>query len=448
MIKTAITGQWRFAIYLLFFSLFVLINYFTERENFLQLIALYCCAFGIYILFLKYIIADNFVNETKFLGIFIRFALLFSMPNLTDDFYRFIWDGQLITHGINPYVITPTEFIQHNYLNKDFNGLNEQLYAQLNSKEYFTIYPPLSQCLFSIATILSIGPQNGIHNELMNIVILKLFIFLFEVGTILLIPKILKLLNLPATLQLIYVLNPLIIIELTGNLHFEAMMIFFLVFALYLLLKNNLTLSAIVFGFSIGAKLWPIMLLPLFFKYLSFRKALQYSIVSGVISVIVLLPMIIEYPNISRSLNLYFEQFEFNGSAYYFFRYLIGKEEHYETFIMMRKILPFITASCIFIYSALYKKTNLFNAMLLAFSIYCFFATTIHPWYLSPLIILTVFSNYRYAIVWSFLIYLSYITYSTPAYVENYNFIILEYVLVIGYFIYEAYMIKARRAIV
>ncbi|MBK7036195.1 MAG: hypothetical protein IPH42_07580 [Bacteroidetes bacterium] len=79
---------------------------------------------------------------------------------------------------------------------------------------------------------------------------------MFEAGTILLLPKLLVQLKMPVKYQLIYTLNPLIILELTGNMHFEAIMVFFLVLSIYYLVKQKDIFSAIAFGFAIGSKLW------------------------------------------------------------------------------------------------------------------------------------------------------------------------------------------------
>jgi len=429
--KATITGNWRLIVYALFAGLFLLINYGFERTQFVPLIAVYSCAFLLYIVIFKYWKSDQLVQEGKWLGIFIRFIILFSMPNLTDDFYRFIWDGHLMLNQINPYTYTPEMVSAQNYLGADTAVLNENLYQLLNSKPYFTIYPPLSQCMFAISAYLSGG------HLLLNQIILKLFIFCFEVGSILLIPKILKQLKLNANLQLLYTLNPLVILELTGNLHFEAIMIFFMLIAIYLFYNNKNTLSAIAFGFAIGAKLWPIMLMPLLFKQLGFKKTITYSIIAGAVSIVTLFPMLLQYANIFSSLNLYFQQFEFNGSVFYLLKWLINKDENFETFTLMRQLLPLVTLVSISILSMKYNKDKFLFALQMAFSIYCLFATTMHPWYITPLIMLSVFTGFRYSILWSLLIYFTYVTYIDITYPENYLVVIIEYILVIGFLIFE-----------
>ena len=80
-------------------------------------------------------------------GICIRILLLFAFPNLSDDIYRFVWDGQLISQGINPYGHLPSDLMSQNV-----SGLSETFYTQMNSPDYYTIYPPLTQLIFYIST--------------------------------------------------------------------------------------------------------------------------------------------------------------------------------------------------------------------------------------------------------------------------------------------------------
>ncbi|HNK97426.1 MAG TPA: hypothetical protein PKO19_04920, partial [Chitinophagales bacterium] len=164
---------------------------------------------------------------------------------------------------------------------------------------------------------------------------------------------------------------------------------------------------------------------------------MRYSVIAGVTAIIFLLPMLIEFSKITGSFNLYFQQFEFNASIFYIGKYFFDKDVNYEAFSNMRGSLPFIAAFLILVFSAVYKKQYWYAGMLIAFSIYLLLATTVHPWYLAPLILLSVLSGVRYPVLWSLLIYLSYYTYITPAYIENMTFVWIEYVMVIGFAAYE-----------
>jgi len=160
------------------------------------------------------------------LGIFFRLILIPVEPSLTDDYFRFYWDGLLNVHHISPYAYLPVDLME-NGLYARFD-LTEDLFNQLNSPKYFSVYPPFLQWLFMAAAKIA-----GAGNLLGFIIILKFFIVCFEIGSIALIIKILTLLKKPIYNVLWYALNPLVIIELTGNLHFEAAMIFFVLLAFY-----------------------------------------------------------------------------------------------------------------------------------------------------------------------------------------------------------------------
>ena len=79
---------------------------------------------------------------------FFRALFLFSIPNLSDDFYRFIWDGRLLASGNHPFAQLPVYYMDNNV---SIQGINEDLFNKLNSPEYFTIYPALSQYVFWLA---------------------------------------------------------------------------------------------------------------------------------------------------------------------------------------------------------------------------------------------------------------------------------------------------------
>lgn len=61
----------------------------------------------------------------------------------------------------------------------------------------------------------------------------------------------------------------------------------------------------------------------------------------------------------------------------------------------------------------------------------------IHPWYVSFLVLISVFTRSRFAIIWSLLIFGSYLTYSTLPYNENIIVVGLEYSTVLAWFYCE-----------
>jgi len=379
--------------------------------------------FALYFLLVRSAGSNDFLQEAIVVGIMLRIVATLAEPNLTDDHYRYIWDGQLVMHGINPYAFTPEQVRDAGFFG--ISALSPDLYANLNSATYHSVYPPVTQAVYAIGAFIGGSEWNT------QFLVIKIILFAFECGTLFLLPALLQLLSLPKRFSLWYILNPLIISELTGNMHAEGIMIFLLLLSLYYFRSNRYIFSALAFGIAIATKLWPLMLLPLFFRQTGFRHTLRYALIAGATALLLLFPMIIWLAQITGSLNLYFQQFEFNASIFYIGKYLFNKEENYTAFQIMRASLPFIALAAILLISGSYKKDKLPAAMLAVFSIYLLFATTVHSWYITPLILFAVLSGYSYPFWWSALIMLSYYTYRTPAYIENYYLVAIEYGFVI-----------------
>jgi alpha-1,6-mannosyltransferase len=405
--------------------------YYTPRENFWQLITTFAALFGVYFWLLK--TAQKEIKLLVTAAIAFRVIMLFGFPTLSDDIYRFYWDGLLLSNGENPFLHLPAYYLQPG---NELPGLSSELYNKLNSPEYYTIYPPISQFVFTVAAWLS---PKSIYGAML---VMKLFIFLAEIGTILTISKILKHLKMPSKQILIYALNPLAIVELTGNMHFEAIMIFFLALSMWLLMQNKIIVSAAVFALSVCTKLIPLMFLPLLIAKIGWKKSVVYFSIVGVATAAMFLPFVSStlISNFTNSLDLYFQKFEFNASIYYLVRKVGFWITGYNIIAKAGPLLSIITLLGITAISTFQKKENIKSlplSMLLAISLYLLFATTVHPWYLLTLVFLSTFTQFKFPIVWSAAVLLSYFAYSNATYSESMLLISIEYTVVITFAIYE-----------
>ena len=105
-------------------------------------------------------------------------------------------------------------------------------------------------------------------------------------------------------------------------------------------------------------------------------------------------------------------------------------------------VLPVITLVPILLLAALRKNQYpevLLSSILFSFTIYLLLSTTVHPWYLTIPLLISIFTKYRYMVVWSGLIFLSYAAYSNTEFQENLWLVGFEYVVVIGVFSYELF---------
>jgi len=404
--------------------------YHTKRENFYEVVGLYSLLFSAYYFFIR----SFSVIEFKYLlvaGLGFRMLLLFSIPNLSDDVYRFIWDGRLAANGINPFSHLPSEIIQMQAL----PGITRELYLLLNSTDHYTIYPPVLQGIFWL------GAKLFPVNVFATIVFFKCTILLIEVATSFLILQLLKKLSLPGHLSLLYILNPLVITELTGNVHFDGVMIFFVLLAFLLFLKSNWQTSAIGLALGIATKLLPVIFLPLLVNKLGWKKRLLYTVVSAITSVI-LFAVVFDIDTIKHMLNsidLFIRRFEFNASIYYVVRYFGALISGYNIISLAGPLLIMLSTLLIFFIS--FKRNTstqmLFTKGLFVITAWLLFSTTVHPWYICLPVALSVFTNYRYAVIWSFTTTLSYYAYQTTPVKENLWLVAVSYVLVAVYAFWE-----------
>lgn len=434
-------GMWqRVLISLLFAGLTIWLGWFVQQSEFISILTGYALFFALYLNVVK----KHDITYWIGVGITLRVILLFSFPNFSDDIYRFYWDGLLSSRGYNPFNHLPDYYIQNNILPE---YLTPELYEKLNSKEYYTIYPPVLQAIFAVAAWLF--PKSIIGAG----VVMKLFLLGGEIGSILLIRKLLKKFNLPEKNVLLYALNPLIIIEIMGNLHFEGLMIFCLLLALWWLVTSpqpKLLLSAMGMAFSIASKLLPLMLLPFLITKLTWRRSVIYFSVIGMILLIMFTPLVNHFflQNFSNSLNLYFRRFEFNASVFYILQW-IGYELKGKNLVrIIGPILATLTFLIIIILTIVRRNkdwSSLPESWLFAFSIYLLNTTTVHPWYITLPLALSVLTNWRYPIVWSGAVVLSYSHYWGGGFEERYGLIGVEYALVMIFFFWEYYNFRLSR---
>jgi hypothetical protein len=407
-------------------------GYELVRADFNNLLLSYAALF---LLFL-FIIKSELDWKTLIIStVLFRILFLIAIPNLSQDFYRFIWDGRLLLNGFNPYLYLPEAYLSPNYdlpnqaseLIKGMGGLNASHYSN---------YPPLNQLCFAIAALFANKSILG------SIIVMRLLIILADIGVLYFGTKLLKALHLNPKAIFIYHLNPLIIIELTGNLHFEGIMIFFLIWSLYLLHQTKWKLSGVMMAGSIGLKLLPLLFLPLYFKYFNFKKLLIFYALTGLCIIGLFSPFISEHliTNYSKTVGLWFGTFEFNGSIYLLVREIGYVLKGYNIIGTVGKVTPILVILFVMTLAFFRKNTNikqLIIVFLFALSFYLFTATTVHPWYVAMLLILSIFTTYRFPLVWSFTIILSYSFYKNDTYINNYWLIFIEYALVFGVMIWE-----------
>ena len=439
-------------------------SYDLNRSDFPKLITLCLGLFGMSFAIFKRLKFNFWILAG--ITILSRFIFLPTIPNLSQDFYRFIWDGRLLVQGINPYLTTVQTYMESGVFPV---AQAQELFAGMGAlnASHFTNYPPVNQLCFAIAGWLF--PKSIIG----SVITLRVIIILADVGILYFGSKLLKALKIPTYNIFWYILNPFVIIELTGNLHFEGVMLFFFIWALYLLQKRHWIVASVLIGLSVSVKLIPLLLLPIFLKYfqkgneaevesecenesgiLQQLKTIHFPKLLGFYVLIIGTVMLTFAPflstefvsNFSQTIGLWFQNFEFNASVYYIIRWIGFQVVGWNIIGTVGKVLPLVVVFVILFLSVIRRHNTipqLATGLLFAISAYFLLSTTVHPWYIATPLILCVFTRYRFPVVWSLMVFLSYAAYG-DVFRENLWLVALEYVVVIGFALYEIFFFRKR----
>lgn len=414
---------------------YISFGHHLDRTDFVKLLSLYLALF-----FLCYKLIQFEKWNFKFLaisGTIFRLMLLFAEPNLSQDFYRFIWDGQLINNGLSPYLHLPKDLIiQNGQLMHNAAELVSGM-GSLSASNYSN-YPPLNQFIFAMSTWLSGKSVVG------SVLVMRTVIIISDLGILYFGRKLLQKLNKSTHLIFWYFLNPLVVLELTGNLHFEGVMLFFFIWSMYLLCSKKWLLAAIVYALSISIKLVPLLFLPLFLKYFGFKKSMLFYAVVGITTALLVLPFYSPdfANNYMETVGLWFSNFEFNAGLYNAIKKVAVSfdAKPWELIKDYGKITPIVVIASValFMFFRDNKKiSSLLTSMLWVLTIYYFLSATVHPWYIIFLVVLSLFTEFRFPLVWSLTVILSYWAYSNAGFKENYWLLSVEYIAVYGFMFYE-----------
>jgi alpha-1,6-mannosyltransferase len=195
-----------------------------------------------------------------------RLSIIFAPPYLSDDIYRYVWDGRVQAAGINPYRYIPAD--EHLLSLRD-----EEIYPKINRRDYaHTIYPPAAEATYLLTTRIS-----------ESVIWMKLTIVGFELFTVCILMELLASFGMPRQRILIYAWHPLAVWEFAGSGHVDPLAFAFIALALLARRRNWETTTGVALGLATLAKLFPILLFPALYKRWGWKMpvALVVTIVAG-----------------------------------------------------------------------------------------------------------------------------------------------------------------------
>ncbi len=395
----------------------------VPRTSFDVLMAGYSLAFGLYLLLLR-VPRPVPLHVGLGLALVVRLAGLFFMPLWSDDFYRFIWDGMLSDHGINPMTFTPEEIMAGATAFK----ADPALFAQLNHTAYHSVYPPIAQAVYWAGYAIAGTNLAG------QVLFMKSVILAADAGVCLLLMRLLPKLGRDRREVLWYALSPLVIMELSGNLHFEGVMLLGLLAACMAGLKGRRGYAILAMAGSVLSKMVTLILAPFLPNTMDGRRLIPGMLAVTGITVAGFWIAFGGSLNWMVSVGLWFQKFEFNAGPYYLVRWVGYQVTGYNAIHRIGPAMGLLTLAglcLIWIWYRFGQRLTWMTAMTFALTLYFMMGTTIHPWYLTTLLAVGLLAGLRYPLAWSYLVVLSYSHYDDGGFREHYGWIALEYIVLL-----------------
>ena len=284
-----------------------------------------------------------------------RVPLLLSPPSLSDDVYRYVWEGTVIAHGGNPYVQAPADPVLAQLR-------DAAIHERINHPELTTIYPPLAEAGFALVAALS-----------PTVFAFKLWVVVHDILLVLVLLALLRREGRPALAAAAYAWNPLVIVEYAGSGHNDPSALLWLGVA-WLLLPRRPALSALALAAGALVKLAPLVALPFFFVRWPWRARLA--------ALAVLVPGLFAFWALTRGadsgLTAYWSRWRNNELVFYVLERGLGFEQ------ARLAALALVAAAVAW---GLSRGLATIPASRLALRVAAIVAPVVHPWYLGWVLI-------------------------------------------------------------
>jgi hypothetical protein len=266
--------------------------------------------------------AEGVLSVIIVFAVAFRVLLLFSEPIQEVDAYRYLWDGQVVASGVNPYRYSPEQVQsaqQTDELPSDLWRLTEvrdafparaTILNCVHFGELTTVYPPVSLAVFALAA--SVTPDSA--SVTTHLLVMKSFIVVFDLATLWIMILLLRCAGRPAEWSIAYAWCPLVLKEFANSGHLDSIAVFVATAALYCAVRGLfadelpagrarrmspaswLVASSLLLGLGVGAKIYPAIFAPLLllsaWRRVSFRTAVIGGVIFTSVSAAMILPML------------------------------------------------------------------------------------------------------------------------------------------------------------
>jgi hypothetical protein len=249
-------------------------------------------------------------------GIILRGTMFGTHPIQEDDQYRYLWDGAVLAHGMNPYRWSPEDVIQGEGERIPdrlgvLAGESGNVIHRINHPWLRTIYPPVAQAAFALAHIIRPWSLEGWRGFLLAVDLLVFVLLLF----------ILRSFGLSPLWSVLYWWSPLLIKEIFNSGHMDVLVLPFVLGAIFLAIRERYVPASLCLALGVGVKMWPVVLLPVVLRpVLSRPRRLVPALLlfAAVVSVL-FLPVYLGGLDEESGFRAYGREWEMNDALYMVF---------------------------------------------------------------------------------------------------------------------------------
>ena len=238
-------------------------------------------------------------------AVLLRLLALPLVPSLSNDIYRYLWDGKVTLAGFNPYLLAPDA--------EELSSLRDSVWQQVSHRQVETVYPPVALGLFSIATLLP-SP----------LLALKCMLTAIDILSCLLLIRLVRARGDPLGRCIGYAWNPLVVVEVAGMGHVDALGVAPLLAGALLLegarampkgrLAARSASAGALLALAVLSKLVPLLLLPAWARRAP--KRLFMLMVCALVLIVAILPFLPTVRGVPPGLVTYGVSWEFNGPVF------------------------------------------------------------------------------------------------------------------------------------
>jgi hypothetical protein len=244
-------------------------------------------------------------------GLIVRASFLNLTPIGSDDFYRYLWDGKVQAHGINPYRYAPSD--------PELRDLHsEKLSDRINHPDMKTVYLPFTQWMFFLSYRMS---GEGVWG-------FKLLLLLAEAASLLSIFLLLRHFAMPEGLLLLYALCPLPIIQFAIDAHLDGLGFPLLLGGLLMYARGRVLPGLVLLGLSLAVKPVGLVILPALFFQETNRTARARIVMVPLLTVAVQFLPYLAGTNPFDSLLIFAQNWLFNGPVFSVLQMIIANSIH------------------------------------------------------------------------------------------------------------------------